>query len=90
MRLHSNEHQDIMELLERAGLADTLLTKKSGWVHIKLGTKTFSFHRKKVTRLVDGKFTDSFEYYIGTPKKPQLVNGWNEVVVALQASIENH
>lgn len=84
MRLHLSEHQDIMNLLAQAGLADKiLLTKKSGWVHIRHEERIFSFHRKKVTAIENGRFVDSYDYYLGSPRRPEKAESWMHVTRAL-------
>ncbi|CAD5254427.1 MULTISPECIES: hypothetical protein [unclassified Imperialibacter] len=89
MRLLPTEHKDIMNLLKEAGLDnEILLTKKTGWVHLKHKGGVFSFHRKKVTSLESGKFIDSLEYYVGMPRKPEKVENWLEVAEQLKAWLE--
>ena len=85
MRLLSNEHKDIAELLSNHGLADEVLpTKKKGWVHLSVRGNTFSFHRKKVAQLVDGQLSTSFQYYIRQGSKSVEVPDWEAVKVALE------
>jgi phage pi2 protein 07 len=80
MRLLPSEHTDIMNLLKEARLEnDVLLTKKTGWVHLKYKSETFSFHRKKVTQLENGRFVDSVEYYTGSPRQPEKADSWSQV-----------
>jgi hypothetical protein len=89
MRLLPAEHNDIMNLLKAAGLEnEILLTKKTGWVHLKYKGEVFSFHRKEVTSLENGKFIDSLEYYVGTPRKPEKVATWLDVAAQLKAWLE--
>jgi hypothetical protein len=89
MRILPTEHKDIMNLLIKAGLEkEILLTKKTGWVHLKHNGEVFSFHRKKVTSLERGKFIDGIEYYVGTPRKSEKVEDWQEVAGQLKAWLE--
>ncbi|WP_339791757.1 hypothetical protein [uncultured Imperialibacter sp.] len=89
MRLLPTEHKDIMNLLKAAGLEDEiLLTKKTGWVHLKHKGEVFSFHRKKVTKLENGQFSDTVEYYVGSPRNPEKLADWPHVAARLEAWLE--
>lgn len=89
MRLLPSEHTDIMNLLKEAGLEnDILLTKKTGWVHLKYKSETFSFHRKKVTKLENGRFVDNVEYYVGSPRMAEKVENWQEITHRLKVWLE--
>ena len=85
MQLHLAEHRDLMNCLEKAGVAaDARLVKRKGWVFITVHDKSFAFHRKKVTRLELGRFTDGFEYYVNYPQAPVKVEGWQQVIERLE------
>lgn len=78
-----------MTLLKEAGLeTDILLTKKTGWVHLKYKSETFSFHRKKVTKLENGRFVDSVEYYTGSPRQAEKVETWQDITLRLKTWLE--
>lgn len=85
MQLHLAEHRDLMKCLHKAGVAAGVrLVKRKGWVFINIQGKSFAFHRKKVTRLENGTFTDSHEYYVNYPQAPVKVEGWQQVVERLE------
>ena len=85
MQLHLAEHRDLMNCLHKAGVASGVrLVKRKGWVFIDIGARSFAFHRKKVTRLANGKFADSNEYYVNHPKVPVKVAGWTQVIEKLE------
>lgn len=90
MRLLDSEQRDIMALLTKAGVAsDISLTKKNGWIHINYFSQSFSFHRKKVTRLVEGRFSDSLEYFFGSVRSPLKAENWNAILRELGLWVEN-
>ncbi len=90
MRLLDSEQRDMMAMLTKAGVArDISLTKKNGWIHINYFSQSFAFHRKKVTRLEGGRFSDSMEYFTGSSRNPTKRDSWNGVLEELQIWVEN-
>lgn len=90
MRLLSNEHTDIIEILKKEGLEKRAsLVKKKGWVHIEIEQQSFMFHRKKVSSLVDGQFQDLFQYFIRKEKGIGELNSWSAVVDSLEIWAKN-
>ena len=84
MRLLSNEHKDVTKLLDSHGLGkEVLLTKKKGWIHIKLKDQVFSYHRKKESTLVEGQFKDSFRYFIQIGHEKRELTNWTSVTKQL-------
>lgn len=85
MQLQTYEHQDILNSLTRAGVASELqLVKRKGWVFIRVKDKSFAFHRKKVTTLENGRFFDSYVYFVNYPQAPVKVEGWEKVIDKLE------
>lgn len=90
MRLLDSEQRDMMAMLTKAGVArDISLTKKNGWIHINYFSQSFSFHRKKVSRLEGGRFSDSLEYFTGSSRNPTRADNWNHVMNQLRLWVEN-
>lgn len=85
MQLHQTEYSDIKELLRRWQMTEAAsFVKRKGWVFIELKGHSFAFHRKKVTKLENGRFIDSSEYYTNFPQKPAKVDGWPEVIQQME------
>ncbi len=90
MQLHQAEHRDIMDRLHQRGLTNSVrFVKRKGWVFIEMNGSSFAFHRKKVTRLENGRFTDALEYYTNYPQKPVKVAGWQEVLARFDAWLQS-
>jgi hypothetical protein len=81
MRLLPEEQVIISKLLEKYNLSDQYqLVKKRGWVHIQIDDKTFAFHRKKYSQLIQGQFEDQYQYFVRIDMQAKSVNGFSEVL----------
>ncbi len=89
MRLFQNEHDDVTRILKAHNLGkEILLTKKKGWIHIKISNDVFSYHRKKETRLIQGKFEDDYRYFVEMNREKRELANWEEVCLELEAWID--
>ena len=85
MRLLAHEHQQILELLlvyNQEG--NHQLVKRKGWVFVEINGQSYSFHRKKMTTLVDGQFTDQLVYYVKDGGEVEKVESFEEVLESMK------
>ena len=94
MHLYKFEHRDIVKTLNKAGIPEQelYLHKKGGWVKIEIDRidSLFEFHRKKVSRLIDGKFTDHYDYRVRLEKTIRSMENWAAVVQSFDEWIKGH
>lgn len=81
MKLLPQEQKSLFELLERLDIRNEFsLIKRKGWLHIESSQKSFAFHRKKESKLIDGNFEDSNRYFVREIDTVKEVNNWEEVL----------
>ena len=84
MRLFQSEHRSLLSAANAIGYpeVEVRLWKKSGWIHIQISSRDpiFAFHRKKISRIIDGKFMDHHQYIIKVNGKMLPMKDWEEVL----------
>ena len=84
MRLFHSEHHSLLSAISAYGYreAEVRLWKKSGWVHLQISNREpiFAFHRKKISRIVKGKFQDYYQYSVRVNNKVLPMKDWDEVL----------
>ena len=85
MRLFQSEYRSLLSAASTAGYpeVEVRLWKKSGWVHLQISNRDpiFAFHRKKISRITDGKFMDHYQYIIKVDGKMLPMEDWDQVLL---------
>ena len=84
MHLSKSEYKAILSSIQQMGFDKNqiLFRKKSGWIKIQLEgiTELFQFHRKKITKIVEGRFKDHYNYRIKINGVVKSVDSWNNIL----------
>lgn len=93
MRFLSHEHAAVTEALASQGIDVTtvLFVKRRGRLHVQIPgrTDTFSFFRKKTTKLdATGQWLDRTDYFLGNAKTDGAGISWEEVLSAFRSWLD--
>ena len=85
MRFLQKEFSDISNLIDRYDLKDQyVLVKRKGWVFVEIHGKSFGFHRKETSNLINGKFEHENKYFIRIDKNEQPAKRFTQVLEQLE------
>ncbi len=84
MHLNKFEYNGILAAIRREGYQQDQIhfRKKGGWIKIQLEgiTELFQFHRKKITKIVEGRFKDHYQYRIKINGVVRPVDSWHNIL----------
>ncbi len=84
MHLNQTEYKAILSAIQQMGFDKNqiLFRKKGGWIKIQLEgiTELFQFHRKKITKIVEGRFKDHYQYRIKINGVVRPVDSWHNIL----------
>lgn len=81
MKLLKKEYQELINLVEKHKLNEQYeVVKKKGWVYINIVKKSFAFHRKTSSKIINGKFVNKNVYYVNTGNGKQQVEDFVDML----------